>query len=135
MLKRLKSADAIIACINSPSLVTVSGDERAVTRLQAIAEDDSLMNRRLKVDVAYHSPHMEDIAAQYFESMSSVVPKPQTDVKFYSSVKGDLMDTSSLTAAYWVENMTSPVQFLDGIQNMYSKVHGPDVLVEIGTGW
>lgn len=132
MLKRLGSAHAVVACVNSPSLVTASGDERAITRLQTLAEEQNLLNRRLKVDVAYHSPHMENIAAKYYESISSVVPKSQAAVKFYSSVKGGLVDTSILTAAYWVENMISPVQFLDGVQSMYSNAQGPDVLVEVG---
>ena len=132
MLQRLGSAQAVIACVNSPSLVTASGDERAIIRLQAIAEDEGLFNRRLKVDVAYHSPHMENVATQYLESLSGITPRAQTQVKFYSSVKGSSADTSTLNASYWVENMISPVQFLDGIQSMYSQVRGPDVLIEIG---
>ncbi|KAL8698413.1 MAG: hypothetical protein Q9224_001862 [Gallowayella concinna] len=132
MLKRLGSANAIIACINSPSSVTASGDERAITRLQALAAGENLLNRRLKVEVAYHSSHMEDIARQYLEAISSVVPQSQSKVTFHSSVKGELVNTSSLTAAYWVENMTSPVQFSDGVQNMYHKCNGLDTLIEIG---
>ncbi|KAL8888441.1 MAG: hypothetical protein Q9215_004119 [Flavoplaca cf. flavocitrina] len=125
-------AKAIIACINSPSLVTASGDERAITRLQAIAAEENLLNRRLKVEVAHHSSHMEDIAYQYLQAISSIIPKSQTKVNFHSSVKGGLVDTSSLTAAYWVENMTSRVLFSDGVQSMYHKATGPDVLIEIG---
>ncbi|KAL9038869.1 MAG: hypothetical protein Q9180_002872, partial [Flavoplaca navasiana] len=132
MLKRLGSANAVIACINSPSLVTASGDERAITGLHAIAAEENLLNRRLKVEVPYHSPHMKDIAIQYPEAISSIVPKSQTKVNFHSSVKGNLVNTSSLTAAYWVENMASPVQISDGVQSMYHKVNGPDVLIEIG---
>ena len=132
MLQRLGSAHAVIACVNAPSLVTASGDERAIIQLQAVAEDESLFNRRLKVDVAYHSPHMDDVATQYLESLRSVTPKAQTQVRFYSSVKGSSADTSTLNASYWVENMLSPVQFLDGVQSMYNKLQGPDVLVEIG---
>lgn len=132
MLKRLGSAHAVVACVNAPSLVTASGDERAMTRLQVVAEDESLLNRRLKVDVAYHSPHMGDIATQYLESMSTIVPQAQTHVQFHSSVKGGLVDTNTLDADYWVKNMTSPVQFLDGVQSMYGKGPGPDVLIEIG---
>lgn len=132
MLKRVGSAHAVVACVNAPSLVTVSGDERAIARIQALAEEENLLNRRLKVDVAYHSPHMEDVARQYLESISGIVPQTSTNVKFHSSVKGCLIDTSNLTAEYWVENMTSPVQFLDGVQSMSEKVQGPDLLIEIG---
>ncbi|KAL8657370.1 MAG: hypothetical protein Q9226_001979 [Calogaya cf. arnoldii] len=132
MLKRLGSARAVVACVNAPSLVTASGDERAIRRLQTVAEEESLLNRRLKVDVAYHSPHMEDIATRYLESISTVVPRSEADVQFHSSVKGQLVDTDTLTADYWVHNMTSPVQFLDGVQSMYGQAPGPDVLIELG---
>ncbi|KAL8941461.1 MAG: hypothetical protein Q9211_001817 [Gyalolechia sp. 1 TL-2023] len=132
MLKRLGSAHAVVACVNAPSLVTASGDERAMTRLQTVAEDASLLHRRLKVDVAYHSPHMSDIAEQYLRSISTIVPQPATSVRFHSSVKGELVPAISLTADYWVENMTSPVQFLDGVQSMYGQAPGPDVLIELG---
>ncbi|KAL8946394.1 MAG: hypothetical protein Q9183_007911, partial [Haloplaca sp. 2 TL-2023] len=132
MLDRLGSAHAVVACVNAPSLVTISGDERALTRLQAVAQEESLLNRRLKVDVAYHSPHMRDIATHYLESISTIVPRLQTKVKFHSSVRGAVVDTRNLTAEYWVENMTSPVQFYDGVQSMYGKLPSPDVLIELG---
>ncbi|KAL8952236.1 MAG: hypothetical protein Q9222_001850 [Ikaeria aurantiellina] len=132
MMKRLGSAHAVIACVNAPSLVTASGDERAIARLQSVIEDESFLNRRLKVDVAYHSPHMKDIAVEYKESLSGITPHRQAKVEFHSSVKGSSIDTELLTAEYWVENMTSPVQFLDGVQSMYSKASGPDALIEIG---
>ncbi|KAL8872489.1 MAG: hypothetical protein Q9174_001891 [Haloplaca sp. 1 TL-2023] len=132
MLDRLGSAHAVVACINAPSLVTTSGDERALTRLQSVAQEENLLNRRLKVDVAYHSPHMKDIATHYMESIRTIVPQSQTKVEFYSSVKGTVVDTRTLTAEYWVENMTSPVQFHDGVQSMYRDAPGPAVLIELG---
>ncbi|KAL9595199.1 MAG: hypothetical protein Q9219_006593 [cf. Caloplaca sp. 3 TL-2023] len=133
MLDRLGSANVVTACVNSPSLVTASGDKRGIERLQTVVEEEKLLNRRLKVDVAYHSPHMKDIAAAYLERLSSVTPQTRTDVEFHSSVKGSRLENSSLNADYWVENMVSPVQFLDGVQSMYgSKAKGPDVLLEIG---
>ncbi|KAL8694265.1 MAG: hypothetical protein Q9218_001033 [Villophora microphyllina] len=133
MFRRLGSANVVLACVNSPSLVTASGDERGIRRLQSTIEEEQVLNRRLKVDVAYHSPHMKDIAMEYLEVLSRVTPRTQNGVAFHSSVRGALLETSDLGADYWVDNMTSPVQFLDGVQSMYGgKTKGPDVLVEIG---
>ncbi|KAL9609347.1 MAG: hypothetical protein Q9167_005871 [Letrouitia subvulpina] len=132
MIKRLGSAHIVLACVNAPSLVTASGDEKAISKLQSTAEDENLLNRRLKVDVAYHSPHMKDIAAEYLESIDRIRPHSQSQVEFHSSVRGHLLDTGALNAEYWVENMTSPVQFLDGIKSLYNKNDGPDALIEIG---
>lgn len=132
MIKRLGSAHAVIACFNAPSLVTVSGDAGAMLEIQAEAEEMSLLNRRLKVDVAYHSPHMRDIAGDYLLAIKAVKPNANCSTQFHSSVTGRQIDTAELTAAYWVSNLTSPVRFVDGIEGMYSKGGGPDILVEIG---
>ena len=132
MVKRLGAAHVVIACVNSPSLVTVSGDADAISELQANAEEDGLFNRRLKVDVAYHSPHMRDIAGDYLAAIKAVAPTKGSGVQFHSTVVGRQMDSAELTAAYWVKNMTDPVQFVDGVRSMYSKEEGPDILVEVG---
>ncbi|KAL8776020.1 MAG: hypothetical protein Q9194_003434 [Teloschistes cf. exilis] len=132
MVKRLGSAQVVVACVNGPSLVTASGDERGISRLQAITEEANLMNRKLKVDIAYHSPHMDDISPEYLDSLSSISPLQTHDVEFHSSVRGRQVDTSLLGAQYWVDNMTSTVQFVDGVQSMYKDRSGPDALIEIG---
>lgn len=132
MMKRLGSAQVVVACVNGPSLVTASGDERGISRLQAITEEANLMNRKLKVDIAYHSPHMEDISSEYLDSLSLIHPVQTHDVGFHSSVRGHKVDTSVLGAQYWVDNMTSTVQFVDGVQSMYGDRSGPDALIEIG---
>ena len=132
MIQRHGSAHAVIACFNAPSLVTVSGDVGALSEIQAEAEEMNLLNRRLKVDIAYHSPHMRDIAGEYLDAIKAVKPNANCSTQFYSSVKGRQIDTAELTAAYWVNNLTSPVRFVDGIEGMYGKGKDPDILVEIG---
>ena len=132
MLKRFGSSHAAIACVNTPSFITVSGDVDAISKLQTEAEAKGLFNRRLKVDVAYHSSHMRDIAGDYLAAIQAVKPNTSYSVRFYSSLRGRQVNTEELTAAYWVANLTSPVQFVDGLQSMYSKGDGPDILVEIG---
>ncbi len=50
---------AVVAAINSPSSVTISGDVGTIERIHQQAEQEGLFVRRLKVTVAYHSRHME----------------------------------------------------------------------------
>lgn len=132
MIKRLGSAHVVMACVNGPSLVTASGDVAAIAELQTQVEEDGIFNRRLKVDVAYHSPHMRDITVDYLAAIKDVAPIKSSGVQFHSTVEGRQIHTEELTAAYWVKNMISPVEFVDGFQSMYSKGEGPDTLVEIG---
>lgn len=132
MIHTVGSDHIAIACINGPSLVTASGDADMISQLQSDAESEGLFNRKLKVDVAYHSPHMQDIATEYWSAIKTIKTQASRSVAFYSSLKGRQVNSVDLDAEYWVENMTSPVQFVDGVTSMYHKGCSPDILIEIG---
>lgn len=78
MLKRLGSSKVVIVCVNAPSLVNVQG------MWATDAEEESLLNHRLKVDVAYHSPHMRDIAGDYLAAIKAVKPNASYSTQFHS---------------------------------------------------
>ncbi|GLI79916.1 putative PKS/NRPS-like protein biosynthetic cluster [Penicillium ochrochloron] len=78
-LERLTSGKAVVACINSPSSVTVSGDVTAVDELSENLKDKSVLFRRLAVDVAYHSHHMEIVAHEYLASIEHISPRHSRD--------------------------------------------------------
>lgn len=124
-----------VACVNSPVSVTVSGDLSAIHELQSKLKAAEIFNRKLKVDVAYHSHHMKVLAEEYLNSLSTIGSSvPNGEIAFFSSVLPGVPVGSS--PEYWVENMLRPVRFSDAIRNMSSKadpsVAGIDVLVEIG---
>ena len=128
---------AIIACINSPNSMTISGDAIQISQIQKVATDRSIWNRRLKVDVAYHSHHMSQVADKYASLLGQVEPSPQTSVEFYSSLKGARIEPSMLTSTYWVENLCSPVLFSQAAQSLCgisgdSMNQYVDVVIEIG---
>lgn len=50
---------AVIAAYNSSTSLTLSGDEDAIEELKVILEDEQKFARRLVVEKAYHSHHME----------------------------------------------------------------------------
>lgn len=60
-----------IACVNSPQSTTLSGDRKAVEHLQKLLEKDSVFNRLLRVDTAYHSHHMSVIAPRYEKELGN----------------------------------------------------------------
>ena len=51
--------EVVLACINSPSSVTLSGDKADIDRMTAKFAENGIFARKLKVDTAYHSPHMQ----------------------------------------------------------------------------
>lgn len=118
---------AVVACINSPSSVTISGDADSVAKLQSKLEDQKIFNRKLTVKTAYHSPHMGDIASEYLAAIQAIkgvaandstTTDPLTTVRMFSSVTGDLVDDSTVAQpAYWVSNLVNPVRFSQAMQS------------------
>ena len=115
MLREIKGGQAVIACINSPSSITASGDLSAMMELQQAAEKRKLFFRRLRVDVAYHSPHMNLVAEEYQKAIGNIKPVNSQGVQYFSSLMGRRTSTFALGSHYWVSNLKSPVQFSDAL--------------------
>ncbi|KAK8137622.1 Compactin diketide synthase [Apiospora sp. TS-2023a] len=148
-LIELEDGYATIAAINSPNSVTISGDIEAIENIQEKCQDQDIFARRLKVDVAYHSRHMESSAASYFASIepfclsSQQSPEQELSPKpaFISSVSGKQEPSGVVDqASYWVQNLVGTVQFLKALETLHSSsFHGanaqearPILAVEIG---
>ncbi|KAL4814821.1 Choline/Carnitine o-acyltransferase-domain-containing protein [Aspergillus spinulosporus] len=130
------SGQCTIACVNSPSSVTLSGDQAAVAEVQEWLDRDSIFNRRLKVDIAYHSHHMQAVAGQFGHCLRDLpANKAKKSVRFYSSVTGSEI-ISALGASYWVDNLVSQVRFGPALEELTEKHFSSSsdslVLVEIG---
>ena len=128
---------AIIACVNSPKSVTISGDETKLVGLKTLADEKKIFNRFLHTGVAYHSPHMQLVANDYRDHLATISPNTQSSkISFYSSLKGRLVEHSDLDTSYWVDNLTSPVLFSNAMYNLCSLNSAPeiqiDTLIELG---
>jgi acyl transferase domain-containing protein/NADPH:quinone reductase-like Zn-dependent oxidoreductase len=136
LIASLTTGEVKIACYNSPTSLTVSGDEPAIDELGKIMEEKQMFNRRLQVDIAYHSHHMEKVAGYYRKFLNSLQPPKSTHVKFHSSLLGHLVEGSKLEPSYWVDNLTRPVRFSEAVTNMCEPADGNktgvNMLVEIG---
>ncbi|KAM0309929.1 hypothetical protein ACHAPQ_012536, partial [Fusarium lateritium] len=75
-----------VACVNSPSSSTISGDLAAIDELKSLLDAEGIFARKLKVDTAYHSHHMRRIAQDYHEAMRNIESSDvHSGVTFYSS--------------------------------------------------
>jgi len=118
-LTQVTDGKIVVACINSPLNVTLSGDSAGISQVQALLEADKVFARRLAVKTAYHSRHMQQLANEYLESLQDLRPlaSDNSDVVMFSSVTGQAIQGDVLGAAeYWVSNMTSPVKFSQAVQ-------------------
>lgn len=112
-----------IAAHNSPTSVTLSGDNDAIEQALTILEEEEKFARLLKVDTAYHSSHMLKCADSYLDALKACniqVKKPEADSpQWFSSVRdGGIVTTDEeLDGQYWVDNMVQPVLFSPAVQN------------------
>lgn len=107
-----------IACINSPSNVTVSGSKELIERLKTTLDADGIPSNLLRTGVAYHSLQMLEVASAYKSSLRGLSSgegkkKALKRPTMISSVTGqEVKDLSILVSAdYWVDNMTGVVRF------------------------
>lgn len=117
---RFGDGGVVVGCINSPRNVTLAGDESQIDALISLLEKGGVLNRKLKVDVAYHSPHMNTIAADYLLSIQEL-ERGETiyDISMISTVDGNIISLPELQQSeYWVKNMTCPVRFSDSLTKM-----------------
>ncbi|KAI0190605.1 putative polyketide synthase [Astrocystis sublimbata] len=118
------NARIVAACINSPTSVTISGDADQVDALHEVLTRDAIFARKLQVDVGYHSPQMEQIAAEYLRQMGQLetgVPLPGCNLMMSSVTKTPIEDLGVLSdGSYWVKNLTNPVRFSDALASLIS---------------
>ncbi|PTB67225.1 hypothetical protein BBK36DRAFT_1158066 [Trichoderma citrinoviride] len=136
------SGKAMVACVNSPSSTTVSGDFSAVKELEELANADGVFARLLKVETAWHSHHMTAIANVYVEALDSIKRKSSRNdspIAYSSPVTGGRVVNIEEVARpeHWVKSLVQPVQFVDAFTDMLlgepkSATSNIDVVVEVG---
>lgn len=134
---RMFAGRVVLAAVNSPSSVTISGDEQAIAELELVLDDEKKFHRRLRVDKAYHSPQMLACVEPYMTSLRRcgvALQTPGADrVAWYSSVHDVTVDVSTpgLNDTYWADNMTRPVLFYQAIERAVA-AHPSCRVLEIG---
>lgn len=145
-LNRLTKGKAVVACVNSPQSVTISGDEDAVDEITDLCKQDDVFARRLKVQQAYHSHHMDPFADAYRERLriemaqSAVKGDQQLKAVFSSAVTGGrITDIKEIASPdHWVGSLVQPVEFVDSLTELVlgdpddPTGRSVDVLLEVG---
>ncbi|WP_049578384.1 type I polyketide synthase, partial [Streptomyces sp. SBT349] len=105
-----RASNSSTAAVNGPASTVVSGETAAVEELLARCEVEGVWARRIGVDYASHGPQVEEIREELLRALAGVVPV-SSRVAFYSTVTGEVVDTATLDAGYWVRNLREPVRF------------------------
>ena len=99
-----------VAVSNSSRSTVLSGDPDALASVLETLEGQGVFCRRIKVDVASHSPQMDALTSSLLESLGDVQPQSAV-IPFHSTVAGQRIDGAECDAAYWVRNLRRPVLF------------------------
>ncbi|MEV7547687.1 acyltransferase domain-containing protein, partial [Streptomyces sp. NPDC089915] len=117
-----------VAAVNGPLSTVVSGDSAALDELMERAERDGIRARRVPVDYASHSHHVEEIREELARLLAPVAPRA-SEIPFCSTVTGEPVDTTRLTGDYWYENLRGTVRFEEATRLLLGTGH--DVFVEV----
>ncbi len=118
-----------IGAVNGPEMLTLSGDSKPLEQIAHLLESRGVFNRPVRVQVAYHSHHMEPIKGIMLKALAQVRGE-KTTTPLYSTVSGRREDGKHLNADYWYQNARQPVLFTTALNAMLSE--GFDTFVEIG---
>ncbi|MFE2678128.1 SDR family NAD(P)-dependent oxidoreductase [Streptomyces hygroscopicus] len=106
--------DVTVAVVASAGSTVVAGDPERIRLLVSRWEARDLHTRRIAVDYASHSPHVDPILEDLAASLGDLAPTAPT-LPCYGTVLDDPREPASFDADYWVSNLRRPVRFADAV--------------------
>nr|WP_279628705.1 SDR family NAD(P)-dependent oxidoreductase [Streptomyces subrutilus] len=118
-----------VAAVNGPSSVVIAGDAEALDEALEALSGDGIRVRRVAVDYASHTRHVEDIREALAETLAGIEAQAPK-VPFYSTVTGGwIADAGVLDGDYWYRNLRGQVGFGPAVAELLDQGHG--VFVEV----
>jgi polyketide synthase 5 len=107
--------DVVLSVVTSPQSTVVGGARDTVRDLIAGWEQRDVMAREVAMDVASHSPQVDQILDEMAEALADLTPMTPT-VPYYSATLYDPRDQPAWDADYWVDNLRHTVRFAAAVQ-------------------
>ncbi|AOZ70035.1 hypothetical protein LPB142_12470 [Rhodobacter xanthinilyticus] len=119
----------VIATVNSPRSVTVSGPAEAIERLARVTVGGRpIALVRLGLEVPYHSPALEPLRARFLEDLAGLAFAPAR-LPVAGAAVGRMLRPGEADADYLWKNTRDPVRFADAVAALAAE--GPVQAVEI----
>jgi myxalamid-type polyketide synthase MxaE and MxaD len=112
-----REAQLSVAVSNGPRSTVISGDPEALEDVLAALETRGVFCRRVKVDVASHSPQMDPLREDLLAALTTIQPG-HARLGMRSTVTAAAVRGPELDAGYWVENLREPVLFSSVIEGL-----------------
>jgi myxalamid-type polyketide synthase MxaE and MxaD len=117
-----------VAVSNSPRSTVLSGEPSALAEVLTSLEARGVFVRRVKVDVASHSPQVDPLRDDLLAALSELRPSA-TVVPMCSTVTGAMASGTNMSAEYWADNVRQPVRFAQAVQSLIEE--GASVFIEM----
>jgi myxalamid-type polyketide synthase MxaE and MxaD len=117
-----------IAVSNGPRSTVISGDPAALQKVLETLSRREVFCRPVKVDVASHSPQVDELRSALLGELAGLAPGPAA-VPIYSTVTASVRPGEGFDAEYWVRNLREPVRFFDALRGLLGDGH--DAFVEM----
>ena len=115
-----RKRELVIAAVNGPGNVVISGDESAVLDVARQWRDRGRKTKRLRVSRAFHSPHMDGMLAE-FRTVAEGLSYGTPAIPIVSTVTGKPISEDRLRSPhYWAEQVREPVLFADAVRALSS---------------
>jgi len=106
-----------VAASNGRRSTVISGEPAAMAHVLTKLEGRGIFSRRIKVDVASHSPQMDPLLDELAANLKGVHPRASR-VAIRSTVTGAVVEGQDLVGSYWVTNLRAPVRFHQAIEGL-----------------
>ncbi|GLY39330.1 hypothetical protein Amsp01_053540 [Amycolatopsis sp. NBRC 101858] len=106
-----------VAAVNGPGSVVLSGEPEALDELVETCAAEGIRARRIPVDYASHSAHVEAIEDALLEALAPVTPR-EAEIPLHSAVLGERIDTGTMDAGYWYRNLRQTVLFDTAVRGL-----------------
>nr|AXL05423.1 beta-ketoacyl synthase [uncultured bacterium] len=118
-----------VAAVNGPSSVVVAGDAEALDEALELLSAEGVRVRRVAVDYASHTRHVEDIRDTLAEALAGITAQEPV-IPFYSTVTGGwVREAGVLDGDYWYRNLRGQVGFGPAVAALVGQGYG--VFVEV----
>ena len=111
-----------VAAVNSPTNTVIAGDPQALAEIVAGYQAQDVRASVIAVDYASHSPDVEGLKTELLDVLAPVTPRA-SEIPFYSTLTGGLVDTTSMDAQYWFSNLRHQVRFHETVKVLLGDGH------------
>lgn len=107
--------DVVVAIHSSPESCVIAGTIDGVAAVTALWDAKGIRAKKVKTDVAFHSPVLEQLAEPLRAALGEDLRPKEPQIALYSTSLDDPRAADARGADYWIANMVKPVQLTKAI--------------------